>query len=206
MELPEADATVNLSVAILKSPVANNVPAATVLPEAAATVNLLVLIAKSPVASNVPAILVLPLAAVTVNLLLAGVLPSLIVKLPLFIVVAPPIERVLLKVEAPVTSRVPATVVLPLAEATVNLLVLMSKSPSIPVAPVTANVLLKVAAPVTPKVPATAVLPLVSIVNLLVGVPSLKVNEALSMIVLPPTVNAPPILELPVPLTVRLPP
>ena len=41
---------------------------------------------------------------------------------------------------SPVTSNVPATDVFPVAEATVNLSVAMSKSPSTPVAPVTSNV------------------------------------------------------------------
>ena len=55
-------------------------------------------------------------------------------------VVAPDTAKVSDKVVAAVTPSVPAIAVLPVAAATVNLLVLMSKSPSMPVAPVTANV------------------------------------------------------------------
>ena len=55
------------------------------------------------------------------------------------------------KVVAPVTPSVPAIAVLPVEAATVNLLVLISKSPSMPVAPVTSSVELSVAAPLTLK-------------------------------------------------------
>ena len=99
-------------------------------------------------------------------------------------------SRVLEHVAAPVTPRVPAMTVLPVALATVNLLVLMSKSPSIPVAPVTSRVLESVAAPVTPRVlpqvvapvtsrvPTIAVFPLLSTVNLSVA----TVNEVAILI------------------------
>ena len=62
-------------------------------------------------------------------------------------VAAPETAKVLESVVAPVTSRVPAIEVFPDDEATVNLLVLISKSPSIPVAPVTSSVLAIVVAP-----------------------------------------------------------
>ena len=71
---------------------------------------------------------------------------------------------------APVTSKVPAMPVLPVADLTVNLVVAISKSPSIPVAPVISTVLLNVApsatvnqssvvAPSTSNVPVTEPLP-----------------------------------------------
>ena len=66
-------------------------------------------------------------------------------------------------------AKVPATVVLPDDAATVNLLVLTSKSPSTPTAPLaliaaavvvpaTLNVLSSVVAPVTSRVPAISIL------------------------------------------------
>jgi len=53
---------------------------------------------------------------------------------------------------SPVTSNVPAITVLPVADATVNLSVFISKSPSIPVALVTSNVPPNVVLPVTSNV------------------------------------------------------
>ncbi len=90
--------------------------------------NLLVLALKSPVALKVPDIAVLPLAAVITKV---SEEPSFIDKLPLFIVVFPLTSSVeptvaalvtpkLASVDKPVTPKVPATEVLPVAEATVN--------------------------------------------------------------------------------------
>ena len=62
-------------------------------------------------------------------------------------------------VKSLLTTKVPPITVLPVADATVNLLVFISKSPSIPVAPVTSNVPPNVVLPVTPNVPPNAVLP-----------------------------------------------
>ena len=65
------------------------------------------------------------------------------------------------KVVAPVTDNVPATIVLPVVSATVNLSVstaippLAFNNPVTVVTPVTPKVLLSVVAPVTPKVPVT---------------------------------------------------
>ena len=158
--------TVNVLLSVV-APVTPNVPATEVFPFDAVTTNLLVLTLKSPVALKVPDIAVLPLAAVITKV---SEEPSFIDKLPLFIVVFPLTPSVeptvtalvtpkLDSVDTPVTPKVPATEVLPVAEATVNLLVLMSKSPSIPVAPVTA------------KVPATTVLPVADATeNLLVAI------------------------------------
>ena len=50
-----------------------------------------------------------------------------------------PVESKVETLVSPVTSRVPATVVSPVPDATVNLSVAMSKSPSIPVSPVTSQ-------------------------------------------------------------------
>ena len=75
---------------------------------------------------------------------------------------------------------------LPVADATVNLLVLISKSPSIPAAPVTPNED-RVVAP-APNVPATTVLP--------------EAEATVNLFVL--TSKSPPML--PVPVTSRLPP
>ena len=73
---------------------------------------------------------------------------------PFAAVTAPVKAPVLENVAAPVTPKVPATVVLPLAAVTLNLFVFTARLPVIPA------VLENVAAPVTPSVPATVVLPL----------------------------------------------
>ena len=64
-------------------------------------------------------------------------------------VVSPVTANVSDKEVAPVTASVPAIAVLPDEEATVNLLVFISKSPSIPVAPEISTSSLKVAPPFT---------------------------------------------------------
>ena len=71
---------------------------------------------------------------------------------------APPFISTDAKVDKPVTPNVPATVVLPVEDATVNLFVLTSKLPSTPTAPL-ALIAAAVVVPVTPKVPPTVVLP-----------------------------------------------
>ena len=87
-------------------------------------------------------------------------IPLPIVKLPLEPL---PICTSPVNVVAPVTPRVPATVVLPVSDETVNLLVATSKSPSTPTASVAfivvAFIVVAPRAPVTPRVPATVVLP-----------------------------------------------
>ena len=84
-------------------------------------------------------------------------------------------------VVVPVTPNVPAILVLPEALATVNLLVLTSKSPSIPVAPSTPNV-----------PPTVALLVIVALLN--VDAPALNV---LDKVVAPSTPNVPPTEVLP---------
>lgn len=79
--------------------------------------------------------------------------------------VIPDTPSVELRDVAPVTPRVPAIAVLPLAAVTLNLLLLIAKSPVTPrvdesvVAPVTPRVEDNVVDPVTPRVPAIDVLP-----------------------------------------------
>ena len=98
------------------------------------------------------------------------------------------------KVVAPETPSVPAIAVLPVADATVNLLVLMSKSPSMPVAPVTANVEPNVVAPDTLKASDKVVAPATASVLLAVTAPvrveapdTLKASDK---VVAPETVKA----------------
>ena len=107
-----------------------------------------------PVTASVPATAVLPDADSTVNLsVLTSKLPSIPVLPVTFI--APDAVTSPVSVDAPVTAKVPAIAVSPDAEATVNLSVLISKSPSIPVSPVTSSVLLAVTAPVSVVVSST---------------------------------------------------
>ena len=66
-----------------------------------------------------------------------------------------PDESNVLTDASPVTSNVPAMAVFPVAEATVNLSVFTSRSPSTPVAPVTSNVPFKSVPPATTKLSVT---------------------------------------------------
>ena len=102
-------------------------------------------------------------------------------------VAAPVTFRLELSVVSPVTSRVPPTAVFPELAVTLNLLVAISKSPSMPVAPITSNV------------PAIAVLPVTSVTtNLSVSivkppsnaVAALKVCAAVQVLALPKSKEA----------------
>ena len=172
-------------------PPASSVPATTVLPVLPATVNLFDEIASDPsdaVTANFPlftstspatsSVLDSVAAPVTFNVLDSVVAP--VTSSVLDSVAAP--ELRLLNVVAPVTSSVPATTVLPVLPATVNLFDEIASDPSDAVtanfplftstSPATSSVLdsvaapsrstlrlLNVVAPVTSSVPATTVLP-----------------------------------------------
>ena len=166
------------------APVTSSVPATTVLPVLPATVNLFDEIASDPsdaVTANFP--LFTSTSPATSSVLDSVAAPEL----RLLNVVAPVTSSVLdsvaapelrlLNVVAPVTSSVPATTVLPVLPATVNLFVWIAKDPSDPdttslraptapiltsdttpsvldsvVAPPTLSVLSSVAAPITSRV------------------------------------------------------
>ena len=146
----------------------------------------------APVTSSVPATTVLPVLPATVNLfdeIASDPSDAVTANFPLFTSTSPATSSVLdsvaapelrlLNVVAPVTSSVPATTVLPVLPATVNLFDEIASDPSDAVtanfplftstSPATSSVLdsvaapelrlLNVVAPVTSSVPATTVLP-----------------------------------------------
>ena len=182
------------------APVAFSVPATTVLPVSPATVNLFDEIASdpsdavtanfplftstspatssvldsvaAPVAFSVPATTVLPVSPATVNLfdeIASDPSDAVTANFPLFTSTSPATSSVLDSVAAPVAFSVPATTVLPVSPATVNLFDEIASDPSDAVtanfplftstSPATSSVLDSVAAPVAFSVPATTVLP-----------------------------------------------
>ena len=126
----------------------------------------------APVAFSVPATTVLPVSPATVNLfdeIASDPSDAVTANFPLFTSTSPATSSVLDSVAAPVAFSVPATTVLPVSPATVNLFDEIASDPSDAVtanfplftstSPATSSVLDSVAAPVAFSVPATTVLP-----------------------------------------------
>ena len=126
----------------------------------------------APVAFSVPATTVLPVSPATVNLfdeIASDPSDAVTANFPLFTSTSPATSSVLDSVAAPVAFSVPATTVLPVSPATVNLFDEIASDPSdavtanIPLftstSPATSSVLDSVVAPVAFSVPATTVLP-----------------------------------------------